>query len=111
MNLFTRVGDESPHLYGVNWLHFQDLIGATVSWGANKMTYGDVVDWFQFLQGTYVFASLRVNMEQFDMGCNGAPVTGSLREHKQREDFYESNGIPLGASYEIRFWINSHQEL
>jgi hypothetical protein len=25
-------------------------------------------------------------------------------EHMARQNYYESNGIPIGASWELRFW-------
>jgi hypothetical protein len=27
-----------------------------------------------------------------------------LNEHMARQNFYEANGIPVGASWELRFW-------
>ncbi|MGH8948982.1 MAG: hypothetical protein ACRDXF_08995, partial [Acidimicrobiia bacterium] len=66
--------------------------------------YSGVKNWYDFPSTVnfdqFSFASLRVNMELFSSNQPGP----DLYEHMARQNFYESNGIPVGASWELRFW-------
>jgi hypothetical protein len=87
---------------GVDWLDMQDKLGQTDCFSAE--CYGGVKNWYQFLTTVnseqFSFASLRVNMELFSSNQPGPDPA----EHMARQNFYESNGIPIGASWELRFW-------
>ena len=87
---------------GVDWLDMQDKLGQTECFSVE--CYVGVKDWYDFLTSVnfpeFSFASLRVNMELFSSNLPGPDVN----EHKARQDFYEANGIPIGASWELRFW-------
>jgi hypothetical protein len=94
---------------GVGWLHMQDKLGQKGCF--TYACYENVMQWYQFLgtvnSGEFSFESLRVNMEQFKQPLSG----GDLCEHKARENWYEWKGVPVGASWEIRYWMGSHTEL
>jgi hypothetical protein len=87
---------------GVDWLDMQDKLGQTECFSVE--CYVGVKDWYDFLTSVnfpeFSFASLRVNMELFSSNLPGPDVN----EHNARQDFYEANGIPIGASWELRFW-------
>lgn len=99
--LFTNVAANAKP--GVNWLHVQDMMGR----GRSDITLSDVKQWYLELRNAYRFDSLRVNMELFDSDLTGA----SAAEVQRREDWYEANGIPVGASWELRYWMDNHREL
>ena len=87
---------------GVDWLDMQDKLGQTDCFSVE--CYSGVKHWYDFLSTVnydqFSFANLRVNMELFS---SSQPVP-DLNEHMARQNFYESNGIPVGASWELRFW-------
>jgi hypothetical protein len=45
-------------------------------------------------------------MEQFKPGY----LSGDLSEHMARENYYESKKMPVGASWEMKYWIGTHAE-
>ena len=49
-------------------------------------------------------------MEFFRPDGRGGIVPGDPAEHARREDAYRRLGVPLGASWEIRFWYPAHAE-
>ena len=87
---------------GVDWLDMQDKLGQTDCFSVE--CYAGVKHWYDFLSTVnfeqFSFASLRVNMELFSTNLPGP----DLNEHMARQNFYESNGVPIGASWELRFW-------
>jgi hypothetical protein len=87
---------------GVDWFDMQDKLGQTDCFSVS--CYGGVQNWYRFLTTVnyeqFTFASLRVNMELFTTNQPGPDPL----EHMARQDFYEANGIPIGASWELRFW-------
>jgi len=87
---------------GVDWLDMQDKLGQTDCFSLE--CYVGVKFWYDFLASVnfehFSFASLRVNMEMFS---SNLPVP-DLNEHMARQNFYDANGIPIGASWELRFW-------
>jgi hypothetical protein len=87
---------------GVDWLDMQDKLGQTDCFSAD--CYAGVKQWYQFLttvnSDQFAFANLRVNMELFSSNMPGPDPN----EHMARQNFYEANGIPVGASWELRFW-------
>lgn len=103
-SLFANVQAADPDGIGINWLHWQDSVGKRL------LTVTDVARWHTFLGGVHRFDSLRVNMEFFKPDGRGGIVAGDAAEHAQREDAYRRLGVPLGASWEIRFWFPAHAE-
>jgi hypothetical protein len=87
---------------GVDWLDMQDKLGQTDCFSVE--CYVGVKHWYDFLASVnspeFSFASLRVNMELFSSNLPGPDIN----EHMARQNFYEANGIPIGASWELRFW-------
>jgi len=86
------------HYGGVKWLHLQDMMGR----GRKNVTKYDVRQWYNELDRVYDWDSLRVNMEMF----NQTP-----EEVQAREDWYESQGMAVGASWELRHWYKTHKEI
>lgn len=87
---------------GVDWLDMQDKLGQTDCFSVE--CYTGVKQWYDFLTTVnfehFSFANLRVNMELFSSNLPGP----DLNEHMARQNFYEANGIPIGASWELRFF-------
>ena len=87
---------------GVDWLDMQDKLGQTDCFSVE--CYVGVKHWYEFLATVnfpeFTFASLRVNMELFSSNLPGPDIN----EHMARQNFYDANGIPVGASWELRFW-------
>lgn len=87
---------------GVDWLDMQDKLGQTDCFSVE--CYLGVKQWYDFLATVnfpeFSFASLRVNMELFSSNLPGPDPD----EHMARQNFYDANGIPIGASWELRFW-------
>lgn len=105
MFMFSNVAAYAPP--GVTWLHFQDMMGR----GRKDITKWDVKQWYSELARAHSFASLRVNMELFDRDAQGNLVPEDDDVVQAREDWYESQGIPVGASWELRWWMSNHAEL
>jgi len=103
-DLFANVQAADPDGRGIDWLHWQDSVGKRL------LTVNDVARWHTFLGSVHRFASLRVNMEFFKPDGRGGIVAGDAAEHAQREDAYRRLGVPLGASWELRFWYPAHAE-
>lgn len=103
--MFSNVAAYAPP--GVTWLHFQDMMGR----GRKDITKWDVKQWYSELARAHSFASLRVNMELFDRDAQGNLVPEDDDVVQAREDWYESQGIPVGASWELRWWMSNHAEL
>jgi hypothetical protein len=87
---------------GVDWLDMQDKLGQTDCFSVE--CYAGVKQWYDFLTTVnfeqFSFANLRVNMELFSTNLPGP----DLNEHMARQNFYEANGVPIGASWELRFF-------
>jgi hypothetical protein len=89
---------EYGHYGGVKWLHFQDMLGR----GRKGVTKYDVKAWYNALKDVYEWDSFRVNMELFNVSAWRA---------QRREDWYQSQGIVVGTSFEMRHWYPRHKEL
>lgn len=89
---------------GIDWLHMQDRLGQIGCF--TIQCYDSVAAWYEFLSTVgddqFGFENLRVNMELFAPGefPNGDPL-----EHQVRQNYYESRGVPIGASWELRFLL------
>lgn len=90
---------------GITWLHFQDMMGR--KWSPSWWT---VVKWYRQLKALGIFDSLRVDMELFQTTANGlAPADpGAVLA---RERYYKRYGVPVGASWELRWWYANHLEV
>ncbi len=83
------------HHRGIGWLHFQDMMGR----GRLDVNRRDVEQWYKELSEAYDWASLRINMEMF--GQTPAAVQAS-------ENWYQSRGLRVGASWSLRHWYKTH---
>ena len=92
-----RYSKEAGHYGGIRWLHLQDMMGR----GRGTTQY-DVRAWYRTLEAVYDWDSLRINLETF----NQTP-----EEIQAREDWYQSQGIPVGSSWSMRHWYPTHKEL
>ncbi|MGH3385549.1 MAG: hypothetical protein ACRDO1_13295 [Nocardioidaceae bacterium] len=98
---------------GPLWLDLQDHVGSMDCGAGHHMTKEDAAAWLDGLRGLFSFTSLRMNVEQFrhlDPGsCTSALVAADPAEVMARESYYNTNGILLGAAWELRFWgANNH---
>lgn len=103
-NTFRNIKRIAPP--GITWLHLQDGLGR----GWAGLTLSDVKQWYHELEHAYKFNSLRVNMEMHRLGPDGISVTAEdPAVMRIRERYYADNGIPLGACWELRWWMQNHQ--
>jgi len=89
---------------GITWLHLQDMQGRKYPprlWVVKR--------WYNQLKDMELFASLRIDMEFFRYG--GGLRADSLAAIKKREAYYKKYGIPVGASWELRWWFESHVDV
>jgi hypothetical protein len=93
---------------GPLWLTLQDHV-SSMEYFNPPMTMEDAAQWFYFLKDLFHFTSLTMNVEQFKR--SGTALVGAdPTEIEAREQYYHERGIPLGASFELRFWgDNNHQ--
>lgn len=103
--LFSRV--KSFANPGVNWLHFQDMMGR----GRTDISQWDVKQWYLELKNASPWSSLGVNMEMFTKDQLGNIVPEEPTVIQAREDWYENQGIPVRSSWEMRYWMPTHKEL
>ena len=99
--VFTNIQRDSKNM-GTTWLHLQDMQGRR--WPPPLWV---VKTWYHQLKKAYNFASLRVNMELFRPGLSAA----SLAAIRKTEAYYKKYGIPVGASWELRYWYESHDDV
>lgn len=113
----------------VNWLHFQDLIGQqsyvvcqSFSSCYPRVTYpigcDNTVGYYGLLKAatsSTQVVSLRTNMEMFIMqrapGNQYGIMPADKNELIEREACYGRNSVPIGASWEIRWWYLSYYGL
>ena len=83
-------------------LSVQDFVGQS----AGESTPQSTVAWVRYLEQNWAphLAGVRVNVEQFTRSTSGAISRGSASELPAREDYYRSQGIKLGAAWEMRYW-------
>ena len=91
------------HDHGVNWLHLQDMLGR--GWGGIDLA--DVRTWYRQLASLGLFDSLRVDTELFTPSYQPIPAD----VYRARMDYYDRNSIPVGASWELRYWYRQHTEI
>jgi hypothetical protein len=113
----------------VNWVHFQDFMGQSAivqCRDANycfprivyKSTCENTVKYFNLLKAASTntsVVSLRTNLEmfvtqRFPSGSDGF-VPADRNELNEREACYARNNVPIGASWEIRYWYRSYFEV
>ena len=95
------------HDNGINWLHLQDMMGR----GRPDITEQDVKQWMAEIAAAHTFDSLRVDMEYFTKDANGNIIPEDPAVIAARENWYEQNGLAVGASWELRHWYPNHTEL
>lgn len=95
---------------GIQVLDLQDYVaGSACQPVGNQMTPQDAVDWTQFLQGLTGAPHVTMNTEQYAIDCTtGAIGPGDPTEVLDREAFYQTSGVTLGAAFEIRYWMVTH---
>lgn len=90
---------------GVTWLHFQDMQGRRY-----RPALRTVVQWYNELKRLNMFDSLRVDMELFRTMGDGTIVADTAYNVSKREKYYKRKGVPIGASWELRWWFQNHRE-
>ncbi|MEJ2763170.1 hypothetical protein VV869_04225 [Photobacterium sp. MCCC 1A19761] len=109
----------------ITWLHFQDFIGQASLASCQgvfqceapsrviyPIDYKNTVSYYNLLKEATMntnVQSLRVNMEMFvtSSEVRNEFFPGQFNEIREREKRYKENGIPIGASWEIRWWYRS----
>lgn len=83
-------------------LNMQDFVGQS----NGVSTKEDAVDWVKYLKQNSSSSniSFQINTEQFKQASNGTISVGDPIEIPARENYYKSQGIQLGSSWEIRYW-------
>lgn len=99
--VFTSVQHDSKKV-GTTWLHLQDMQGRT-----HPPALWVVRTWYRQLKKAYRFASLGIDMEMFRPG----PIAAATAVIKKTEAYYKKYSIPVGASWELRYWYENHVEL
>jgi hypothetical protein len=95
---------------GIQVLDLQDYVaGSACQPVGNQMTPQDAVNWVQFLQALDGAPRVTMNTEQYAIDCaTGGIGSGSPTQVLDREAFYRSSGVTLGAAFEIRYWMVTH---
>jgi PASTA domain len=115
--LIANIRDILQSVPKLGWLHFQDGVGRESKKNSDgTFTYGFTAeDAINFYHNILVRASggnLRsglINMEFFlcaQRGCKEIS-TGDPFEHEDRMGKYELANIPVGISFEVRYWYES----
>ena len=117
--LRSAIADVMAAAPKVNWLHFQDFVGQAAKQNCSTaaVTYGfnasDGIGYYNLINQAVgsKLASLRVNMEHFVSGGAGCPsgglYPGESTELSARENAYQTAGVPIGASWEVRWWYRA----
>ncbi len=96
--LFKNVAAYSrPHYGGIKWLTIQDMQGR-----GGRYSEKVAAAWYRQVKRLHPWDSIGLNMEMF--GQTSAEI-------QAREDYYQRLGIPVTASWELRFYIERHKEL
>lgn len=94
----------------ISEVHFQDHMGGTSALGSKRFTVDDAKHYYDLLVGLRG-PGIRVNTEMFirtaPKNFKTAPM--SHEDYFQRMKDYERLHLPLGASWEIRYWYKAHQ--
>ncbi|XP_035709952.1 uncharacterized protein LOC110852294 isoform X2 [Folsomia candida] len=101
-DLFQSLAKDSRP--GITWMNLQDSVGKSAE-GCFKMTPADAVKWYNFVKDLYPFPSMQMNVEQFKTlsDCKSL-VENEPDVQIQREKYYASQGVNMGAAFEIRYW-------
>lgn len=113
--IIFRLRDLLASVPKLGWLHVQDGVGAhskkhsdgTITY---PLTAEDVISYFNnvLIPASGTLRSLRLNMEFFVFGPDGiAMYSGDPREQDNRQSKYKQANVPVGISFEIRYWYGS----
>lgn len=91
------------HDRGISWLHLQDMLGR--EWSGNDLD--DVRTWYWQLENAWEFDSLRIDAELFTPDYQ--PL--SPAEYAHRMNYYDLHDLPVGASWEFRYWFRDHMDV
>jgi hypothetical protein len=83
-------------------LSVQDFVGQS----GGGSTPASAAAWVRYLKQYWAsrLAGVQINVEQFTQSKDGVISSGSASELPAREDYYRSQGIELGAAWEMRYW-------
>jgi len=100
--VFTNIRTHSRSA-GVTWLHLQDMQGRKY-----PPSLYNVRTWYSQLKKMNLFRSLAIDMELFQTARNGSLSPMSFWQIAKAEAYYAKYGIPVGASWELRWWYAAH---
>ena len=112
--LKNRLGNLLASVPRLRWLHVQDGVGARSTKHPNghvtyRLTAEDVI-WYDnniLVPVSGTLESNRINMEFFVFDEQGNMPPGDPGEHVLRQRMYEEANVPIGISFEIRYWYGS----
>lgn len=83
-------------------INLQDFVGQS----NGSSTKEDAVEWVNYLKTniTKQPKAITMNTEQFIQKTDGSIVVGDSTEVPTRANYYNTSGIKLGPSWEIRYW-------
>jgi hypothetical protein len=113
--LISGIKDILDSVPRLGWLHFQDGVGGfSIKHQDGTITYGrkpqEVIDYYQKILVAASGGNLRsglINMEYFVFDENRNIYSGDPAEHEDRLCKYREAGIPVGVSWEVRWWYKS----
>ncbi len=89
---------------GITWLHLQDMQGRK-----KPPPLWVVVSWYRWLK-QLPFASMRINLELFKQKAGGGIEAALPAAIIKREAYYERKHVVAGASWSLRWWVDSHND-
>jgi hypothetical protein len=108
---FENIKAYDPSARGIDWIDLQDGVGAkNLPANADRSSlYGMAASYFNLLrQSSIPRQQIRMNVESFVALPVNSFVASSQSEVTQREIFYKNNFIPMGATFEIRYFMQNH---
>lgn len=106
--LFTQLRATSK---GITTIALQDYVsGSSCQPTWNRVTRSDAVGWLRFLRTVGTSApTVSMNTEQYGVDCStGGIINGNATEVRNREAYYQGQGVALGPAFELRYWMANH---
>ena len=102
-SLSSALGDLFARVPGITWVVVQDHVGVSAAFSC-----ADALDYYGMVRAAAPsLASVQINVEYFD-ATSGAIRAGDPAELAARVRCYLDAGASLGASFEHRYWYDTH---
>ncbi len=109
-NQIMEVFKAAPH---IDMIHFQDFLGATSNQKTgDRVTEDDAIGYYRLIANLPTRpAHVGVNIEHYVVKCpTCAPEAPTADMMVNREEYYLRAEVPIGTSWEIRFWRKAHKD-